>query len=113
MNAHTRLLQDVPMHTMWGYADAMTPIADGIVYVSTPSHGGFWLNKPRLHKVPLDWRMSRFGNARTPLSPWFEHDCDWCFAVLAHEDAFDSASVAEAKVMFKRWGQERIEEFAA
>lgn len=113
MNAHTTILDDVPRHTPWGYADHVVPIARGIAYVNTPSHGGFWLEHQRLVQVPIDQRMARWGRTRTPLSPWFEHDCDWCFAVLAHEDAFNSETFAEAQRMFAKWGEARVKEFAA
>lgn len=113
MNARTHLTVDMPQSTPWGMVNHYQPIAQGIVYVDTAGHGGFWLSPERLAKVPADHRMARFGRARTMTSPWFEHDCDWIFAVLAHEEVFNAATVKEAKRLWKSWGQERVQEYLA
>jgi hypothetical protein len=73
--------------TPWGQADpTCTQIAEGILSISTPSHGGFWLSPERLKELP-DYiaRVKTF----TGKPEWFEEDFDWCLVVLAFPELFD------------------------
>ena len=59
----------------WGTVDRATPIAEGIVFVSTPSHGGFWLSPARLAEiVKISPRNHKtFGDYA---ACWYEEDCE-------------------------------------
>jgi len=56
--------------TPWGVCDGVEHLADGIVFVSTPSHGGFWLNNERIGQLPEGYQPFT-GELR-----WAEEDCD-------------------------------------
>src|SRR5437762_1102035 len=58
----------VGMPTPWGRADSAGIIAEGIAFVSTPSHGGIFLSAEMNEKIPEVFR--RQGG-------WYEEDCDW------------------------------------
>lgn len=85
--------------TPWGTPDYQAPVADGITLVTTPSHGGFHLAPEQLARVPLSWRLARFGEAATPDSPWFEEDCDACMVVLTFHQEFTAEQIAQAAQM--------------
>lgn len=72
-----------PSQSPWGAVDSGTLIAPGWWAVSTPSHGGFYLEHDRWLQMPEFMRetsYSRFG--------WFEEDCDWCLPVVCFPREF-------------------------
>ena len=59
--------------TPWGKPDQQTVIAEGIVKVYTPSHGGIWLSQARRDSMPDQYRdIPTFAGGN-----WYEEDCDW------------------------------------
>ena len=52
----------------WGQIDNQYLIAEGILSVSTPSHGGLKLSADRQKQMP-DFMRSDDG--------WYEEDCEW------------------------------------
>ena len=54
----------------WGTIDDATKLADGIVFVSTPSHGGIWLSPDRVAQLPKGY--DSFIGSNT----WHEEDND-------------------------------------
>jgi hypothetical protein len=85
----------------WGAIDRCTRIADGIHFVSTPSHGGFRLSPARLARFPLavlgqTWRaLGRDG--------WFEEDCDAYLIPVAFPDCFSKEEQARAYPGYCAW----------
>ena len=61
----------------WGTIDAAQLLADGIVSVQTPSHGGIWLSSARLAQMPPDQRSS---------DGWYEEDCEAAFPLRRFRD---------------------------
>ena len=62
--------------TPWGPAETVTPIADGISFVSTASHGGY-------HVEPHA-RVGQLAQHRA----WYEEDCEWAILCQARPDLF-------------------------
>jgi transposase-like protein len=58
-------------YTPWGHSDRVTKIAEGILDVSTPSHGGIKLSLERQAQLPAG--IKNFTGSYT----WWEEDCDW------------------------------------
>ncbi len=87
-----------PKATPWGHADIIHPVADGVVFVSTPSHGGYWLSDDRLAKIPNHWRLARYRPSSD--SPWFEEDCDWVLVALTFPGLFPAEAAEPAKRTF-------------
>ena len=67
------------MRTPWGKADNIEILAEGIIQVGTPSHGGVKLDRKRNAQVPS--YMRRKGG-------WYEEDCDWAIVATVFPDAF-------------------------
>ena len=80
------------METPWGPSQHQHQIADGIVQVSTASHGGILLSNERntkLRKTFPDFTNWAGGNA-------YEEDCDVSVVILAFPECFDDAAIREA-----------------
>ena len=63
--------------TPWGAPDLVEELADGIVQVVTPSHGGIHLSAERLLRMPE--RQRTFDG-------WYEEDCEAWFVVACFYD---------------------------
>lgn len=74
------------MNTPWGQADHVKPIGvQGILSVSTPSHGGIYLPDELLARMPAKLRGS---NSYSGCKNWFEEDVEWAIPVLAFPGEF-------------------------
>ena len=88
--------------TPWGEAETAkeNPGEEGIVFVTTIGHGGFWLSDERLNEMPKELR--KFGDS-SPHHPswkgWFEEDCEWGAVALAFPEFFTTAHLKEARKM--------------
>lgn len=72
------------MYTPWGESQTIETVADGILSVTTASHGGFLLDKRRTAAMPAYMTMTTWtGNYSA-----YEEDCDWCMPVLVFEPEF-------------------------
>lgn len=61
----------------WGLIETAKPIAEGIVCVHTPSHGGIWLSAARLAQMHPDERSS---------DGWYEEDCEAAWPLRRFRD---------------------------
>jgi len=61
-----------PSDTPWGPAEYADPIGNGIIFVGTASHGGYWLNNQRQAELASEFPGFVGHEAR----PWYEEDCD-------------------------------------
>lgn len=86
------------VHTPWGPSQSATTVADGIVFHSTASHGGFLLDEERLKTFRESLPTFRPFNGHTK---WFEEDCDACAVVVVFRDAFSPDAVANAIRMIR------------
>ena len=83
--------------TRWGRAEEAAVYAPGIVWVTTPSHGGFWISPERLAKMPE--RLRALSVSR---DCWFEEDCAWCAVPLAFpEDLAEVMDVDGARDFYR------------
>ena len=74
-----------PKNSPWGIPDHYTPVADGIVFVSTPSHGGYWLSPERERELKQELPgIHTWGRS----TEWFEEDCDWAYVALMWPEYF-------------------------
>jgi len=79
------------MMTPWGQADHVRRLPHGIIAVSTPSHGGYYVppeTRRQMHPLALN----------TWAGPgWYEEDCDWALVALSFPDLFPPAAIENAK----------------
>lgn len=55
------------MNTPWGESQVTEVVADGVLWVSTASHGGYRVSAPALNAIPHEWRT---------FDHWYEEDCE-------------------------------------
>ena len=93
-----------PSTTPWGLAQHSTTIAEGIVFVSTASHGGFWLSDERLAELPESIQQP---GSYEELRGWFEEDARASIVVLCFPEAFtlDRLTVRRAIDSCKFWAE--------
>jgi hypothetical protein len=87
--------------TPWGLADQSSQIADGIIFHSTPSHGGFELSSERNESLQRKFKFNTFAGGK-----WYEEDCDACAVVIAFPTCFSTQKVMRAVKSaehFKTW----------
>lgn len=87
--------------TPWGVPDEQRELAEGIIFVGTPSHGGFWLDEERNALVPASWRKASFNGQGE--GGWYEEDCDWCLVALTFPGLFEATERAAARLTFQHW----------
>lgn len=63
------------IHTPWGQADSVKPILNGVVSVSTPSHGGLRVTRKAFNDLAMDKQYLGKVAIKTPKHYWFEEDC--------------------------------------
>jgi hypothetical protein len=59
----------------WGTIQHIEPLADGVVFVSTASHGGAWLSEEAQARMPA--AIKPMHGRR-----WYEEDCETCAVLL-------------------------------
>lgn len=85
----------------WGIVQDEEVIADGIIYVSTASHGGIWVSRellPRIQKEMRDYAAYWSGS-----SQWFEEDCAAQCVVVSFPEYFPADQVEAAWATVRRY----------
>ena len=80
--------------TPWGTSQGATVHADGVVFHSTASHGGFHLNPERNAKVHPLLRA---------VEGWYEEDCHWAAVAHAFPELFTDFERASAESTIRNW----------
>ena len=84
--------------TPWGTANTVDEEAEGILFASTPSHGGFFVIKERLKEIQPALRnlgIHRDGGA------WFEEDVLWAVVAVTWPDIFSASALTIAHETLK------------
>jgi len=81
------------IHTPWGAPDHTRIVADGIVEVVTPSHGGFVLSQERAEE--LRQHLPGF-QPWTGTATFLEEDCDWAAVAVLWPQYFEPLHVKYA-----------------
>lgn len=78
--------------TPWGMTDHEHEIAEGIISVSTSSHGGYWLSPDRVE------HLTKLFPGYRPYAgyPWLEEDLDVSAAMLAWPELFGTPALRAA-----------------
>jgi hypothetical protein len=86
-----------PLETPWGRATTRERVAPGLWAVSTPSHGGYYVEPAALERIPEAFRAATF--ARSP--HWYEEDCDWAIVARYFPEAFPAEAQAHAESVLR------------
>ena len=86
------------MKTPWGKPERTITVAKGIKWISTASHGGYWLSHERMLQMPEHLRKCSYTGDN-----FFEEDCSWCAVVLAFPYVFGAQDYAQAKSIYENF----------
>ena len=103
------------MKTPWGNADTIENLGDGIVIVTTSSHGGVYIPGELLMNIPTPFYEGE-GYASQRGQGWFEEDCDMSIAIVFFPEHFRranlfsdfDASYVRAVEIMNRWHSEAV-----
>ena len=86
----------------WGKIQAEELVTDGIWIVSTPSHGGFKLDREANAGMPAELRLD---------GGWYEEDCAWSHVVVAYPTLFSEDKQRNARTSLRDWEPDLFESF--
>ena len=89
------------MKTPWGNAQTVRPLSEGILSITTASHGGIKLDRKRNAMVPKYMRLP---------GGWYEEDCDWAIPATVFPLSFAS-SLDAAEKSLRNWNPDAWEQF--
>lgn len=89
------------MSSPWGTVQDVEVIADGIVYVSTASHGGIWVAPELLHLLTDE--MKDYAAYWSGSPQWFEEDCAAQCVVVSFPEYFGAEQVERAWDVVRRF----------
>lgn len=89
----TNVAPKVGDYCRWGYIDHVTVLAPGIVMVSTPSHGGIWVDEEHELRIPAYLRA--VAREYAP-AQWYEEDCDVAIVGVTFADELIAANPLES-----------------
>lgn len=83
------------LNTPWGKADHYENLGQGIMSVSTSSHGGIFVPDEMLGSIPeaAQADAERWSGSKQ----WYEEDCCWAHVAVAFPDRFEPENVDHAK----------------
>lgn len=90
------------MRTIWGTAQHVETIAEGILWVSTASHGGFKLNRKMNAQMP-DYMRSKGG--------WYEEDECWALVAIVFPQFFKEEQKLAAHRIFINYFPKAFERY--
>ena len=106
------LLKEGFFHTIWGRPEEVTIFDNGLIYVSTSTHGGFFVPKSLRESLSSDHFLRMFENKFNEADqPWFEQDTDWALVALTFPDIFSRESFKQAEILAKNSFPEAYEQY--
>ena len=89
------------VETPWGLSDGPPKrLAHGIYRVSTPSHGGIYVDAQRLVKIP---RKMRDWAERWAPAGWFEEDACWAAVCMTFPECFNSVAREDYECIIRHY----------
>ncbi|HUV68843.1 MAG TPA: hypothetical protein VMW15_04220 [Terracidiphilus sp.] len=82
------------MQTPWGPSQECKSCGDGLVFVSTASHGGFYVPPEMLAQMPEYFRRN---------NGWYEEDCEWAMVVISFPSRFSEKETVDASGTLQNW----------
>uniref|UniRef100_A0A6M3K5G1 DUF7007 domain-containing protein n=1 Tax=viral metagenome TaxID=1070528 RepID=A0A6M3K5G1_9ZZZZ len=93
--------------TPWGISQTTEQIAEGIIFYSTASHGGYGLSRLRMREF-----LDQFPEFETFAGgPWFEEDFDSAMIPVAFPEHFPAEQVAMARDRVRSMASHGYERF--
>jgi hypothetical protein len=89
------------MHTPWGKSQSFEQVTNGVIFVTTASHGGYKLSAERNKEIPMPYRTS---------DGWYEEDCEAALVGYFLQDACFDAFKSIAKETVQHWYPEALQQ---
>jgi hypothetical protein len=93
--------------SIWGTVDSEQVFAEGLVLVSTPSHGGFILSEEMNARIPQSLKEMSF--CQQGLDGYYEEDEDWSIVVSQLPEYFEEDLVEQARITAKALVKRKLE----
>jgi len=90
----------IGMDSPWSRIDSVSPVGPGVVFVSTPSHGGYIVSDSVLESMPAAIRES---GTFCGVAGCFEEDCEWVKVYAAFPDLFPDRAGPAASALAARF----------
>lgn len=88
--------------TPWGQSDGPVEyLPNGIYFASTPSHGGYFVPKKLLSRIPPEHQAYAVKWSGSP--QWYEEDVAYNIIYISFPEYFTAEQIAAAKVTIARW----------
>lgn len=88
----------------WGAIEDVSEVAAGIVFATTPTHGGYRLSPERLALVDPRWGCP---------GPWFNEDEEWAIVAVTFPEVFSAANaegaLEHAHAVLRAWKPDAYE----
>lgn len=97
----------VPTETPWGPIQTRKDHGQGVTFVSTASHGGFYVEPTLNAQIPEAHRRATW-NGGQGMAGWYEEDIDWCIVALHFPGRFKPQVVVSAIRTFEQWIEPKI-----
>jgi len=81
----------------WGRVQSVIDIGQGICFVTTDDHGGYYVPFAMLSAIPA-WQQEKaaqYSGSRH----WYEEDCCWAFVCMAYPDLFPPEALEHATLV--------------
>ena len=92
--------------TPWGAPQTIDDIGRGVCFVTTASHGGYFVPPAANAQIPAHWRAISFNGQAC--KGWYEEDCDWSMVALALPDLFSPEEISIARATFKHCHEPKL-----
>lgn len=89
-----------PTSSPWGEIQTRTVLGEGVVRVTTASHGGILLSAERYAQMPACFKKTWAGGAA------YEEDCDWACVAVVFPELFSDNSVEAAFRTLRSYSKE-------
>jgi len=91
-----------PLETPWGLSQTVEYIsgndtggATGVLFVTTASHGGYYVPRDQLHKITAERRA--YAARWSGSEQWYEEDCAAAIIPVSFLELFDAERVRDAQ----------------
>ena len=84
------------MKTPWGMSDSQKEIGMGIICITTPSHGGYFVPNETQKLMKEEVRNVSTFAGRSNSGVWYEEDCDWALVCYSFPDLFPKEAYSHA-----------------
>lgn len=83
------------MHTPWGESETIKDYRNGIRFVTTAGHGGFFVPKKLLNRIPKEGIKDAYRWTRN--EQWYEEDCCYAWVIISFPEIFPSNDIIQAR----------------